>query len=256
MFPVFPEFYARIEKFFQSDHPGTSMARSVLANRCPGTVFVDHPMNPTTALVAVDNSFLIGGRDLNRTFLERVINRLRQNRALHRTPEWLPGGYTNTIQRKEFRNRDGSIRSHLPELSDIRVCKVTSDLLPRCQWTHEMERIFGGLHRFFLHGLGFCLVRGEDILAEAYAAFWGGGPVEIAVVTDRHHRRRGLGLRVCLELIEACEAMGFETCWNCDARNRASIGLANRLSYRSSTDYTLFEYPAMRIENRRENVIG
>lgn len=258
MFPVFPEFYDRIERFFQSNHPGTAMARSVLANRCPGTAFVDHPQLPTTAIVAVDHSFLIGGSSLNSIFLDGVISRLRRNRNLHLvwTDNATPGlepppDYENTILRTEFRNREGALRPRLPDAGDIRVCKVTSDLLPRCQWTHEMERIFGGLRRFFLHGLGFCLVQGESILAEAYAAFWGGGSVEIAVVTDRRHRRKGLGLWVCIELIEACEAMGFETCWNCDSRNQASINLADRLGYRSRAGYQLYEYPAVpTVQNR------
>lgn len=253
MYPVFPEFYHRIERFFQSNRPGTSMARSVLANRCPGTAYVDHPQNPTTAMVAVDHSFLIGGHGLDRIFLDLVIKRLRRNRSLHLVwpDDQSPGlepppDFESTIQRTEYRNRDLATRPRLPDPGDIRVCKVTSDLVPRCQWTHEMERIFGGLHRFFLHGLGFCLVQGESILAEAYAAFWGGGPVEIAVVTDRRHRRKGLGTWVCVELIEACEAMGFETCWNCDRRNQASIGLAERLGYRSGTGYDLFAYPAVK----------
>lgn len=239
------------------------MARSVLANRCPGTAYVDHPQHPTTALVAVDHSFLIGGSHLNRAFLDRVISRLRRNRGLHlvwpddQVPDLLPpSDFESTIRRTEYRDRDRAIRPRLPEPGDIRVCKVTSDLLPRCQWTHEMERIFGGLRRFFLHGLGFCLVRGENILAEAYAAFWGGGPVEIAVVTDRSHRRKGLGLWVCLELIEACESMGFETCWNCDSRNEASIALAGRLGYRSATDYRLYEYSAVHQNQPSERMLG
>lgn len=214
-------------------------------------------------MVAVDHSFLIGGSDLNRVFLDRVVSRLRRNRSLHlvwtddRTPALAPPpDYESTIQRTEFRDRDIAIRPQLPDPGDIRVCKVTSDLLPRCQWTHEMERIFGGLHRFFLHGLGFCLVQGESILAEAYAAFWGGGPVEIAVVTDRRHRRKGLGAWVCIELIEACEAMGFETCWNCDRRNHASIGLARRLGYRSMTGYKLFEYPAIHPSQTRSVLVS
>jgi len=251
MFPVFPEFYDRIERFFRSDQPGTTMARSVLENRCPGNAFVDHPEKPTTAVVAVDYSFIIGGRHLNPGFLDRVIKILRRNRNLHLV--WPAGqadrlkpppAYVSTIQRREFRGRDITIRPDLPAPGNIRVCKITSDLLPRCQWTHEMERIFGGFHRFYIHGLGFCLVQGESILAEAYAAFWGKGRVEIATVTDRNHRLKGLGLWICTELIEACESMGFETCWNCDSRNEASIRLARRLGYRLETSYRLFEYPS------------
>jgi len=111
-----------------------------------------------------------------------------------------------------------------------------------------MKRVFGDLQRFFIHGLGFCLIRNEAILAEAYAAFWGKGQVEIAVVTHQEHRRSGHGLRVSAELIEACEAMGFETYWSCDNRNQGSMRLAERLGYRSSKSYRLLEYPSLRLE--------
>ena len=255
MYPVYSEFYPRIEQFFTSDQPGHPMARSVLENRCPGTAWVDHPHRPTTAVVALDHRFLIAGRDMTPGFLSSVVERLRRQNRLHLV--WTdtlkrhlkpPPSKSLDIERREFRDRDRTVPFAPPAESDVRVCKITADLAPHCQWTHEMERIFGGLRRFFVHGLGFCLIRGETILAEAYAAFWGDSQVEIAVVTDQRHRRQGHGLRVCRELIEACESMGFETYWSCDNRNQGSIRLAQRLGYRSSRSYRLLEYPAIRQE--------
>ena len=108
-----------------------------------------------------------------------------------------------------------------------------------------MERIFSDAHRFFIHGLGFCLIRDETILPDAYAAFWGNSQVEIAVVTNKEHRRSGHGLRVSAELIEACEAMGFETYWSCNNNHYASIVMAAKLGYRSKVAYELVEYPAI-----------
>jgi RimJ/RimL family protein N-acetyltransferase len=255
MYPVYSEFFPRIERFFTSDQPGYPMARSVLENRCPGTVWVDHPQNPTTALVALDHRFLIPGETMNPDFLHAAVRQLQRENRLHLV--WTepsrhrlkpPPSRVLEVERREFRDRDRSTRFALSAPDDVRVCKITADLAPRCQWTHEMERIFGGLRRFFVHGLGFCLIRGESILAEAYAAFWGDSQVEIAVVTDQAHRRQGHGLRICAELIGACEAMGFETYWSCDSRNRGSMKLAERLGYRSCRGYRLLEYPALRPE--------
>ena len=253
MYPVYPEFYRRIERFFTSDQPGYAMARSVLEDRCPGTAWVDHPQQPTTALVALDHRFLITGQGVNPKFLAAVVNRLRRDQRLHLV--WTdtlnrrqkpPTDWTTTIERREFRDRDRSVTHAVHPSGSDRVSKITADLAPRCQWTHEMERIFGGLRRFFVHGLGFCLVRGDTIAAEAYGAFWGGSQVEIAVVTDHRYRRQGLGHRISAELIQACEAMGFETYWSCDRRNHASTQLAARLGYQSAETYHLFEYPALK----------
>lgn len=254
MHQVFPEFYRRIEAFFESATPGIAMARSVLEHRCPGTAYVNHPHHPTGCIVALDHSFIFAGQSVEQCFLDRVVAKIRENQKVHLV--WtgdhalkltLPPEYSKTIERLEFRDRNSS--AHLtgrPDSDGIRVCKITSDLLAKCQWTHEMKRVFGDLHRFFIHGLGFCLIRDETILAEAYAAFWGKGQVEVAVVTHHEHRRSGHGLRVSAELIEACEAMGFETYWSCNRENHASMKLAKKLGYCTQARYELVEYPALR----------
>lgn len=254
MHQVFPEFYGRIEGFFDTATPGIAMARSVLEQRCPGTAYVNHPHHPTGCVVALDHSFIFAGRNVGQGFLDRVVAKIREYQRAHLvwtddharklTP---PSEYSKTISRLEFRDRDTSARLlGRPDSDGIRVCKITSDLLAKCQWTHEMKRVFGDLHRFFIHGLGFCLIRDETILAEAYAAFWGKGQVEIAVVTHQEHRHAGHGLRVSAELIEACESMGFETYWSCNRENHASMMLARKLGYRTAVDYELVEYPALR----------
>ena len=65
------------------------------------------------------------------------------------------------------------------------------------------------------------------------------------MVTDHRFRRQGLGFRISAELIQDCEAMGFETYWSCDRRNLASTRLATRLGFRSAGSYRLVEYPAL-----------
>ena len=252
MHQVFPEFYARVEGFFDSETPGIAMARSVLEHRCPGTAYVNHPHHPTSCIVALDHSFIFPSRNVEQRFLDQVVAKIQGNQKarLVWTDEQArklepPPNCSKTIGRMEFRDRDRSTHLIGPSKSDgIRVCKITSDLLAKCQWNHEMERIFGDLHHFFIHGLGFCLIRDETVLAEAYAAFWGKGQVEIAVVAHPEHRRAGHGLRVSAELIEACEAMGFETYWSCNSENHASIRMARKLGYRTDVGYELVEYPA------------
>ena len=253
MYQVFPEFYGRIERFFDSDTPGIAMARSVLEHRCPGTAYVNHPHHPTGCIVALDHSFIFAGRGVGQKFLDRVVAKIRENQKAHLV--WTadqsrklnpPPDGSKTIGRLEFRDLDTSTHLIGPSESDgVRVCKITSDLLTKCQWTHEMKRVFGDLQRFFIHGLGFCLIRNETILAEAYAAFWGKGQVEIAAVTHPQHRRSGHGLRVSAELIEACEAMGFQTYWSCNRGNHASMMMARKLGYRTEVGYELVEYPAL-----------
>ena len=139
---------------------------------------------------------------------------------------------------------DGSLLATIDADDVLRLFELPSG---RERWAIEAhpERVFGDLHRFFIHGLGFCLIRDETILAEAYAAFWGKGQVEIAVVTHRQHRRSGHGLRVAIELIEACEAMGFETYWSCNRENHASMKMARKLGYQTQVGYELVEYRAL-----------
>jgi hypothetical protein len=55
-------------------------------------------------------------------------------------------------------------------------------------------------------GFGYCLIRGQELLSEAFAADAALGMIEIGTITAECYRRRGYAAVTCAHLIRESEA--------------------------------------------------
>jgi RimJ/RimL family protein N-acetyltransferase len=83
---------------------------------------------------------------------------------------------------------------------------------------------------------------GREICSEAYAVFFGGGRVEIGVITHEEYQRRGCAYVTCQHLIRLCEAQGYPTYWSCEQDNVASVATARKLGYQVQRAYQWLYY--------------
>jgi hypothetical protein len=86
------------------------------------------------------------------------------------------------------------------------------------------------------------LMRGDEIFCEAYAYFAALGTIEIATATGEPYRGRGYATLTCAQLIQDCEARGYQTYWNCAKQNLASAAVARKLGYRTEKEYRLLAW--------------
>jgi RimJ/RimL family protein N-acetyltransferase len=86
-------------------------------------------------------------------------------------------------------------------------------------------------------GFGFCLVKEQELLSEAFAGDAALGLIEIGTITGEPYRRRGYATVCCAQLIRECEARGYRTYWNCAKDNLASAGLARRMGYQTEKEF-------------------
>ena len=87
------------------------------------------------------------------------------------------------------------------------------------------------------------LMRGDEIRSEeSYAYFAALGMIEIATSTREPYRGRGYATITCAHLIQACEAHGYQTYWNCAKQNLASAAVARKLGYRTEKEYRLLAW--------------
>jgi GNAT superfamily N-acetyltransferase len=93
---------------------------------------------------------------------------------------------------------------------------------------------------FLAHGLGFCLLQGDEIVAHCASVFATQERVEIDVHTSEAFRRRGLAQAAASALIKACLESGREPNWECFWNNEASNGLAARLGFEKCADHDIF----------------
>ena len=113
-----------------------------------------------------------------------------------------------------------------------------SELLPidatwfaRCRYRDYYAAYFGSAERTLEQGFGYCLIRGQELLSEAFAADAALGMIEIGTITSESSRRRRYAAVTCAQLIRECEARGYRTYWNCAKDNLASAELARRLGH-------------------------
>ena len=86
------------------------------------------------------------------------------------------------------------------------------------------------------------MMRGDEILVEAYISSFGETQAEIGAVTPETYRGRGYAPIACAYLIRICEWRGYGAYWSCDVDNKASIRVAEKLGFRQERVYQVLEY--------------
>jgi len=228
------------------------MVRAFLEGRVSGRAYVDDFCEPHSCAIAVNYRVVFFGGARNLRFQVRAIQRFRRDEdvfvvwseKLWRRPWRLRPAAIN--ERIEFRNRANQSESRLREMQcaagDCAIKRIDGRLLAHCTWRDEVVQAVGSVSEFFSQGIGFCVMEGHKIAAEAYACFWGHGKVEIVAFTDPEFRQRGYAGAVCSYVIEACEKLGLETYWCCDPKNTASVRLAKKLGFTNPRRFGLLRY--------------
>jgi len=121
----------------------------------------------------------------------------------------------------------------------LRLARIDAELLPRCAWGPWM---ITNMETALDHGLGYCLLDGEQVVSEAFAGSNVGGLLEMGTIIHADYRGRGLGTVVCARTILECERLGHRTWWNTALTNVASMGLARKLGYRVERPYRVLAW--------------
>ncbi|HSB67240.1 MAG TPA: GNAT family N-acetyltransferase [Anaerolineales bacterium] len=222
---------------------------AVFLGRHSGKAFVDDMQNPRECLVRTDALLTYASRGLRQEFLERAIEHYRRFDRI-----WLvrnqgdspaPTGY-KLVPRLEFYDYDplsktlADFRNQLPPGTTLRT--IDMDLLQRCEWRDDMAFYCGSLENFLRHGLGVCLMQGENILCEAYASAFGASYAEIGALTHEPYRGKGLAPITVSHLIDLLEKKGYHAYWSCDKDNPASARVARKLGFTVERPYEIFDY--------------
>jgi RimJ/RimL family protein N-acetyltransferase len=244
--------YPKLEPYFAQTPANVPMLRAFFEGRVPGHAFVDSLPTPAAAVVTVNYRFVFFGGTPSPAFQQTAIRQLRYQQAIDVVWPAASGKLPQAIvpdervARIEYRRRRSTSVDHLDKLAagapQAEVRRIDSRNIADCLWREDVQRATGSTSEFLGHGLGFCLVVDEAIVAEAYAVIWSSDSAEIATVTHPKHRGRGYATVLCASLIKACEAVELQTYWNTDTENHASMRLAARLGYQDPHDYQLLRF--------------
>jgi RimJ/RimL family protein N-acetyltransferase len=248
----YPVTNAALEDLFDPGQPNSPALWAVLKGKHAGKAVVDDKQNPSQCVLRTDAALTYLGHQTSQAFLDEAVARFRELGPVwlvwpHDTPLHPPEyDDADVIDRLEFHEYDpgsetlNALRRQLPDGYVIRP--ITRLLLERCEWRDEMEFYAGSLDNFIRHGIGLCMMREGEIIAEAYASALGKTRAEIGAITRDAYRGRGYAPIACAHLIKACEKQGYQAYWSCDADHTASVRVAQKLGFRQERAYQSFEY--------------
>lgn len=240
---VSPALYA----LFDVDQPIAIRCFGVLDGTIRGRIWTDNPARPSWGAAqeaAFGTLFLAGHPEAS--LVHELIAELRQSHDVavalwpeHRYLQLLPPAPDFAGWELEF-----TMRARDNDLAQFSVVPPGCELRPidaiwfeRCRYREHYAAYFGSSAKTLQYGFGFCLVRGQELLSEAFAADAALDMIEIGTITGEPYRRQGYGLATCAKLILECEARGYHTYWNCAKDNQGSAGLARRLGYQSEREF-------------------
>ncbi len=226
---------------FDPDSPNAPMLFGILEGRVPGRAVADDATAPTVAAVQGLQAFAFLSRTDSQAAFDATLDALRRDGLVglawpdgHHGPV-APGPPARTIDRLGFDPIDASsarseaLRAALPD--GVTVRPIDAELLARCEWRELVEAAHGSADAFLANAFGLCLMRDDEILAEAYAPFIGRGVAEIGVVTAEAHRRKGLAAIAVAWLMVPIAERGLAAYWSCNTTNEASIRVAQKVGF-------------------------
>lgn len=231
---------------FDADQPAGIRMLAVFEGHMPGRILTDDPAQPTWAVLqeTVYGTIYPAGT-FSEGLLSALIAQLRADGEVlvglwpddPHIPTFLAlqPEYDGTVY--DFWDRPVGqgldvLSKPIPDCCEIR--RVDADLYKRLT-DYDPQTAETTLEK----GLGFCLMRGDEILCEAFAARLTDHILEMGVTTHKPYEGRGYGTLTCAHLAQACEAAGFQTYWNCNGQNLASLAIARKLGYRTEKPYRL-----------------
>jgi GNAT superfamily N-acetyltransferase len=241
-----------LPELFDPDSPNAPMLFGILEGRLPGRAVADDPANPRVAAVQGLEAIAFISRTDSQAAFDATLAELRRDAVVglvwSETPtsSITPEPPARTMERLGFDPIDASsprfegLRAALPDGATVRP--IDADLLDRCEWRDLVEAAHGSRDGFLANAFGLCLMRGDDILAEAYAPFIGRGVAEVGVVTAEAHRGQGLAAVAIAWLMVPVAEHGLAAYWSCDTTNEASIRVARKVGFGTPKPFGLWLY--------------
>lgn len=223
---------------------------SVLDGTAAGRILTDDPVAPEWAAVqeCFDDGTLFLTGALSPELVAELIQFLRRERGVTvgLTPDdpllmLLPPNADDDGMAIDFEERapEVDLERLIQPPDGLRLARIDAELLPRCAWSPWM---IVDLAATLDHGLGYCVLDGELVVAEAFAGPVGEGALEMGTIVHADYRGHGLGTVVCARTILECERLGYRTWWNTALSNVASAGLARKLGYRIERPYRVLAW--------------
>jgi RimJ/RimL family protein N-acetyltransferase len=236
-----------LRSLFDVSQPMAIRCFAVLDGLIRGQIWTNDVAQPTWGAVqeAAFGTLFLAGQP-TASLVHELVEELRKDLDValalwpdHRYIQLLPSSPDYDGWELEFTDRSlgADLGPYLPVPKGCELRLIDATWFERCRYRDYYAAYFGSAERTLAKGFGFCLVRGEELLSEAFAADAALGMIELGTITGESYRRRGYGTVTCAHLVQECEARGYRTYWNCSKDNQPSAALARRLGYETEREF-------------------
>lgn len=266
-----PDQYDRVKPLYE-DMTHSLAVHAVLDGYSPGHIFVDSAARPRAALALTIEGYLLAGdhedagiRDSLRRLLaariftgevfvgsdSRMVLAVTPDDWTSKLPELIPTHEADPLPRTLYLCRDVALdwRAALPDGYHVR--RLDRALLddPAITFSEAVESWvptgagWGGTDRFLREGVCFVVVHENQVVSRCMADCKAGERIDVGIITDPAHRRKGLAACVTAATVEYCLDHGFrEVGWHCEDDNVGSWKTAERAGFRRAEAYTYYYY--------------
>jgi RimJ/RimL family protein N-acetyltransferase len=99
---------------------------------------------------------------------------------------------------------------------------------------------WASIEDFLTNGIGFALLKDNEIACTCFSVFSSSKKVEIDVHTNEKFQRKGLAKLICSVFIEKCIELNKIPNWECFWDNEPSVNLAEKLGFVPQDAYPVF----------------
>lgn len=236
--------------------PQPVLPRAVCEGYNPGKILVDDPRQPGAALIWLSCGYLYLFGDAARVSQAELRDALGEDlvpawRAAGETgyilapctPGWaslldrvLDGQPHDAIFRRAFILQPevfAELRDHFQVPEGFELRRVDAALADRL----GAARTWPSTQDYLARGLGFVILKDDEIAAACTSVFGCSTGLEIDVFTAEPFRRAGLATAVAAVFIQECLNGGRQPNWECFWDNELSTALALKLGYALKQDY-------------------
>jgi RimJ/RimL family protein N-acetyltransferase len=248
-----PHSSVALEGLIRTDAPGRPRALAVLDGVLSGRAWADDAERPTAAVVLEDaDGTVFTGGSLAPAVVGETLRGVETAsgdlifgfaalddpaRALVPGDPYWSGRAIDFTDRQPPADEAEALAG--AAVDGARVVRLDAATLPLAEWYDDTLHAFGSVEAWLELGIGYGVMLGDELAAEALAGPRSRGLMEMGVATREPYRRRGYGTLVSRLCARACEESGARVWWNANAGNAPSIAIARRLGFQTERPYDL-----------------
>ena len=265
-----PAAYARVLPLIEGApfRYSTLVVRAVAAGTCLGRIWVDDADHPSAALMWDQGGyyFLLGDAhndDFNSALARLIAEEVAPQAVAHGFDafkvDYSPDGWAERVptifstaslveRERVCLALDGpgltDWAARIPEGYQLR--QIDSALLAsldppsRAALTGEIACCWRSTEYFLGQGFGFCVVRGEELVAWSTAEYVSGRDTGIGIETKEEYRGRGFATAAAAAFVDHCQTHGLTPYWDSWRSNAPSVAVGRKVGFRELLGYTVY----------------